>query len=158
MSTQSWLDCLSSSRLPSEAISKRPHSLLAARTTGPIPNPALALGRLDDSSVWLDTADARETSRLCDEISSPTTEVRLDNEDSIGCKLTRYPDNHNAYPDRFKRFIQLAKENGGEFNLAAANALYGQNAAESIANNDKLFFNSYTILVVVSRGLEVRYT
>jgi hypothetical protein len=58
-------------------------------------------------------------------------------------------DNHNAYPDRFKRFIKLAKQNGGEFNLAAANALYGQNAQESINNNDKLFFNSYTILVVL---------
>ena len=54
-------------------------------------------------------------------------------------------DNHNAYPDRFKRFIELAKQNGGEFGLDAANALYGQNAQESINNNDKLFFNSYTV-------------
>lgn len=59
-------------------------------------------------------------------------------------------DNHNAYPDRFKRFIELAKANGGEFNLAAANALYGQNAQESVANNPQLFFNSYTVVVVVS--------
>lgn len=72
-------------------------------------------------------------------------EVRDDEE-----RPTDTADNHNAYPDRFKRFIELAKENGGEFNLAAANALYGENARESVANNDQLFFNSYTIVVVVS--------
>lgn len=58
-------------------------------------------------------------------------------------------DNHNAYPDRFKRFIDLAKSNGNQFNLAAANQLYGQNAQESIASNPQLFFNSYTIIVIL---------
>jgi hypothetical protein len=33
--------------------------------------------------------------------------------------------------------------------LAASNQFYGQNAQESINNNDKLFFNSYTIVVIL---------
>lgn len=33
--------------------------------------------------------------------------------------------------------------------MDAANQLYGQNAQESINSNDKLFFNSYTIIVVL---------
>lgn len=59
-------------------------------------------------------------------------------------------DNHNAYPDRFKRFIELAKENGNEFGLIAANKLYAENAQLSVAQNPKLFFNGYNIIVIVS--------
>lgn len=59
-------------------------------------------------------------------------------------------DNHNANPDRFRRFIELAKQNGGEFNVNAANQFYAQNARESIANNPQLYFQAYTIIVVVS--------
>ncbi|KAI9635128.1 uncharacterized protein MKK02DRAFT_32626 [Dioszegia hungarica] len=63
--------------------------------------------------------------------------------------FTNNGDNHNAHPDRFKRLIQLAKENGGEFTVEALNKFYAQNAADSIANNPKLFFNSYTIVVIL---------
>lgn len=63
---------------------------------------------------------------------------------------TNNGDNHNAYPDRFKRFMKLAQQNGNQFSVNAANQLYAQNARESIAQNPQLFFNSYTVIVVVS--------
>ncbi|KAJ9103324.1 hypothetical protein QFC20_004801 [Naganishia adeliensis] len=69
--------------------------------------------------------------------------------------FTNGGDNHNVYPDRFKRFIKYAKQQGGQCNVAAANALYGENVRESIANNPKYYNTAYTLLVVlgeVARG------
>jgi hypothetical protein len=63
--------------------------------------------------------------------------------------FTNGGDNHNVYPDRFKRFIKYAKQQGGQFNVAAANALYGENVRESIANNPKYYNTAYTLLVVL---------
>jgi hypothetical protein len=45
--------------------------------------------------------------------------------------------------------MKQAQNHGGQFNVAAMNAHYGEVAAESIAQNPKLFFNSYTIIVIL---------
>ncbi|GAA5913046.1 hypothetical protein JCM6882_005546 [Rhodosporidiobolus microsporus] len=58
-------------------------------------------------------------------------------------------DNHNGQPERFRRFMELAKKNGGQFNVAAANELYAQNADISLENNPKLYFQAYTIIVIL---------
>ncbi|UZJ55765.1 hypothetical protein CBS101457_005085 [Exobasidium rhododendri] len=58
-------------------------------------------------------------------------------------------DDHSGQPDRFRRYVELAKENGGLFNYNASNALYGQNAALSVANNPRLYFQGYTVVVVL---------
>jgi hypothetical protein len=60
-------------------------------------------------------------------------------------RLYSQGDNHNAQPSRFKRFIELAKRNGGQFNLNAANSFYAQNARDSMSRNDKLYFQAYTV-------------
>ncbi|GAA6064213.1 hypothetical protein JCM10212_003822 [Sporobolomyces blumeae] len=58
-------------------------------------------------------------------------------------------DNHSGQPARFKRFVELAKKNGGEFNLQAANELYAENAKLSLDENSRLYFQAYTIVVVL---------
>lgn len=51
-------------------------------------------------------------------------------------------DNHNAYPDRFKRLIELAKQNGGKFDVDTLNKFYAQNAQLSINENPRLYFQA----------------
>ncbi|GAA5995370.1 uncharacterized protein JCM10292_005129 [Rhodotorula paludigena] len=58
-------------------------------------------------------------------------------------------DNHSQSPRRFRRFMEHAKNNGGQFNIDAANALWAENAKESLDRNDKLYFEAYTIVVVL---------
>ncbi|GAA97831.1 uncharacterized protein L969DRAFT_77894 [Mixia osmundae IAM 14324] len=58
-------------------------------------------------------------------------------------------DDHNGSPRRFARFIETAKANGGQFNVPAANQLFGINSKESIAYNPRLYFQAYTIVVVL---------
>jgi hypothetical protein len=40
-------------------------------------------------------------------------------------------------------------KNGGRFNLAASNQLYGQNAKLSLANNPRFYGGGYTLLVIL---------
>jgi hypothetical protein len=58
-------------------------------------------------------------------------------------------DNHSGQGDRFARYVQLAVKNGGRFNLAASNQLYGQNARLSLANNPRFYGGGYTLLVIL---------
>ncbi|GAA6036391.1 hypothetical protein JCM8097_001698 [Rhodosporidiobolus ruineniae] len=58
-------------------------------------------------------------------------------------------DNHNGQPDRFRRFMEHAKANGGEFNVQAANDLYAENADLSLKNNPRLYFQAYTVVVIL---------
>lgn len=58
-------------------------------------------------------------------------------------------DDHSGQPDRFRRFVELAKANGGSFGYETANQFYAQNANLSVANNPKLYFQGYTIVVVL---------
>jgi hypothetical protein len=58
-------------------------------------------------------------------------------------------DNHSGIGSRFARLVKLAAANGGQFSVTALNQMYGQNAAISVAQNPKLFANSYTILVIL---------
>ncbi|BGP43028.1 hypothetical protein JCM10449v2_007043 [Rhodotorula kratochvilovae] len=58
-------------------------------------------------------------------------------------------DNHSGRPERFKRFMKHAKNNNGQFNVQAANDLWAENAKESLANNERLYFEAYTIVVIL---------
>lgn len=49
-------------------------------------------------------------------------------------------DNHSQHPDRFRRWIEHAKNNNGEFNIQSANQLWAENAQESLEKNDRLYF------------------
>jgi ethanolamine ammonia-lyase small subunit len=56
-------------------------------------------------------------------------------------------DNHNGQPDRFRRYMELAKQNGGTFNLAASNALFAENAAITLANNAQEYYQAFIVVV-----------
>lgn len=58
-------------------------------------------------------------------------------------------DNHSGDGSRFKRFVELAAQHGGRFNLDAANALYAQNAQLSVQNNPQFYAGGYTLLVLL---------
>ncbi|GAA5848950.1 hypothetical protein JCM9279_004674 [Rhodotorula babjevae] len=58
-------------------------------------------------------------------------------------------DNHSQHPDRFRRWIEHAKNNNGEFNIQSANQLWAENAKESLEKNDRLYFQAYTIIVIL---------
>ncbi|BGP51217.1 hypothetical protein JCM10450v2_007146 [Rhodotorula kratochvilovae] len=53
-------------------------------------------------------------------------------------------DNHSGRPERFRRFMKHAKNNNGQFNVQAANDLWAENAKESLANNERLYFEFFT--------------
>ncbi|GAA5893865.1 hypothetical protein JCM5296_004622 [Sporobolomyces johnsonii] len=59
-------------------------------------------------------------------------------------------DNHSGIPSWFARLVDAAKVNGGEFNHAATNALYGQNARLSLANNPTSVWQAHTIVVTLA--------
>ncbi|GAA5869304.1 hypothetical protein JCM3774_004200 [Rhodotorula dairenensis] len=59
-------------------------------------------------------------------------------------------DNHSQQPDRFRRLIALAKQNGGSFDIPTLNALFGQNSALSIKNNPKYYANGPTLVVILA--------
>ncbi|GAA5853084.1 hypothetical protein JCM8547_000195 [Rhodosporidiobolus lusitaniae] len=63
--------------------------------------------------------------------------------------FTNNGDNHNGQPDRFRRFMELAKKNGGEFNVQAANELFAQNADITLATNSQQYYQAYTVIVIL---------